>query len=139
MSEKDDAIRLANSVLDDASRDPDDDLSMLSRQFLRSLEGRTSMIEDERVEFHIRVNRGPEQSYTSRHSIYIHAVMEAFGVLGLPYPCDIEIWSPDLVTDGYGPYFYRIDDFVDARGNVYGVASVMRSSAPDAALTSPGE
>jgi hypothetical protein len=38
VSERDDAIRLANAVLDDASRDPDDDLAMISRQFLRSLE-----------------------------------------------------------------------------------------------------
>jgi hypothetical protein len=38
MSEKDDAIRLANKVLDTPNRDPDDDLSMMSRQFLRALE-----------------------------------------------------------------------------------------------------
>lgn len=38
MSEKEDAIRLANKVLDDHTRDPDDDLSMMSRQFLRALE-----------------------------------------------------------------------------------------------------
>lgn len=38
MSERDDAIRLANKVLETPNRDPDDDLSMLSRQFLRALE-----------------------------------------------------------------------------------------------------
>lgn len=37
-SERDFAIRLANTVLDNASRDPDDDLSVLARQFLRALE-----------------------------------------------------------------------------------------------------
>ena len=36
--EHEEAIALANKVLDDASRDPDSDLSMLSRQFLRALE-----------------------------------------------------------------------------------------------------
>ena len=38
MPELDDAIRLANTVLDQPSRDPDDDLSMLARQFLRARE-----------------------------------------------------------------------------------------------------
>jgi hypothetical protein len=39
MSERDDAIRLAAlNTLDTPGRDPDDDLSMMSRQFLRALE-----------------------------------------------------------------------------------------------------
>jgi hypothetical protein len=38
VSETQDAIRLANTVLDTPNRDPDDDLSMMSRQFLRSQE-----------------------------------------------------------------------------------------------------
>lgn len=44
-SEKDFAVRLANKVLDDASRDPDDDLSVLARQFLRALESKWQPIE----------------------------------------------------------------------------------------------
>ena len=40
MSETDDAIRLANKVLETPSRDPDDDLSMMSRQLLRAIETR---------------------------------------------------------------------------------------------------
>lgn len=32
------AFRLANTVLDDVTRDPDSDLSVLARQFLRALE-----------------------------------------------------------------------------------------------------
>jgi hypothetical protein len=51
--------------------------------------------------------------------------MEAFGALGLPYPCEVEIWTPSNVEGGYGPYFYRIDDFIDRHGNVYGCPSVL--------------
>lgn len=94
---------------------------------------------DEPCEFHIRVDGGEERTFSSRHSIYVHAVMEAFGVLGLPYPCEVEIWTPGNVAGGYGPYLYRIDDFVDNRGNVYGCPSVMtvfRKAAPSA---SPAE
>lgn len=32
------AYRLANKVLEDAGRDPDDDLAVLARQFLRAIE-----------------------------------------------------------------------------------------------------
>ena len=38
MTEKEQAILLANKVLDRPYADPDDDLALLSRQFLRSLE-----------------------------------------------------------------------------------------------------
>lgn len=38
MAELDAAIMLANKTLDTQSRDPDDDLSVLARQFLRSRE-----------------------------------------------------------------------------------------------------
>ncbi len=38
MSEKADTIKLANKILEDPHADPDDDLAMLSRQFLRALE-----------------------------------------------------------------------------------------------------
>lgn len=38
MTEKQEAIAFANKVLNNASLDPDSDLSMLSRQFLRALE-----------------------------------------------------------------------------------------------------
>lgn len=38
MSEKEEAIRLANKVLDRPYADPDDDIAILARQFLRSLE-----------------------------------------------------------------------------------------------------
>lgn len=37
-NEKDDAIKLAERVLDRRSADPDDDLAVLARQFLRALE-----------------------------------------------------------------------------------------------------
>lgn len=77
------------------------------------------------TKFRIRINDGEERGYNSRHSIYSHAVMEAFGALGLPYPCDVEIWVPDLVEAGYGSYFYRIADFVDMHGNKYGCPSIL--------------
>lgn len=38
MSEKDEAIILANKVLDRPNADPDDDLAILARQLLRALE-----------------------------------------------------------------------------------------------------
>ena len=38
LSEKDQAIRLANYILERPNGDPDDDLAVLSRQFLRALE-----------------------------------------------------------------------------------------------------
>ena len=41
MTEKEEAIKLANKILDRISADPDDDLAMLSRQFLRALEALT--------------------------------------------------------------------------------------------------
>lgn len=41
MTEKEQAIKLANRVLDTPNRDPDDDLSMMSRHFLRALERNT--------------------------------------------------------------------------------------------------
>ena len=38
MFETEHAVRLANKVLDDPTRDPDDDLATLARQFLRARE-----------------------------------------------------------------------------------------------------
>jgi len=38
MSERDEAIALANKLLDEPYADPDDDLRLLSRQFLREIE-----------------------------------------------------------------------------------------------------
>lgn len=38
MSEREDAIRLANAVLDKPHIDPDGDVCMLARQFLREIE-----------------------------------------------------------------------------------------------------
>jgi hypothetical protein len=75
--------------------------------------------------FKLKVNGGPTVEFTASHSIYSLAVMEAFGCLTLPYPCDVEIWVDDLVAVGYGPYLYKIADFVDAHGNDYGEPAVM--------------
>lgn len=86
--------------------------------------------EPEGETFHLSVDGGPEQLFEARTGIYSHAVMEAFGKLGLPYPCDVKIWVPRLVEAGYGPYHYRIADFVDARGDVYGCPAVMTASPP---------
>lgn len=100
----------------------------------------TSSGTDETSEFHIRVDGGDVMLFTARTGIYSLAVMEAFGVLGLPYPCLVEIWTPDNVQGGYGPYFYRIADFVDNRGNVYGCPSIMNCfSKPVASPLIEGE
>lgn len=77
-------------------------------------------------DFMIKVNGGEPQAFHASTGVYVVAVMEAFGKLGMPYPCDVEIWSVPPVPD-HGPYFYRIADFVDNRGNVYGCPSVMNS------------
>jgi hypothetical protein len=77
------------------------------------------------TKFHIRIDGGEERIFAAHTSIYSHAVMAAFGKLRLAYPCTVEIWVPDLVEGGYGPYTYRIDNFVDQHGNVYGCPSVM--------------
>lgn len=51
MAEIHDALRLANRVLDIPSRDPDDDLSMMSRQFLRAFEANKNLVaKTERLE-----------------------------------------------------------------------------------------
>ena len=46
MSELDEAVALANKVLDRPSGDPDDDLAVLARQFLRALEREQKLIDD---------------------------------------------------------------------------------------------
>lgn len=74
--------------------------------------------------FMIRVGNDEPQEYVSAFSQYSLVVMEAFGALGMPYPIEVEIWSPKVVPE-YGPYKYRIADFVDVAGNQYIVPSVM--------------
>ena len=44
MSERDDAIALANRVLDKPTIDPDGDICMLARQFLREVEQNTRLV-----------------------------------------------------------------------------------------------
>ena len=43
LNEYEEAFRLANRVLDRPSADPDDDLAMLARQFLRAVERQSSL------------------------------------------------------------------------------------------------
>lgn len=45
MAEIHDALKLANKVLETPNRDPDDDLSMMSRQFLRAFEANKRLME----------------------------------------------------------------------------------------------
>ena len=79
----------------------------------------------EPVEFRIRVDGGEPMTFRSRHSQYRLAALEAFGALGLPYPCSVEIWAPHLVAAGNRPLHYVIDDFVDMHGHRYGSPAVM--------------
>lgn len=69
---------------------------------------------------------GP-QPFTSLHSEYALAAMEAFGVLGLSYPCELKIWVPGLMPH-YGPYRYRIGNFVDSSGREYIAPAVQNIS-----------
>ena len=85
------------------------------------------------TQFRIVVDGGKECGFESSYSQYDLAVLEAFGALGLPYPCEVKIWCTDLVEAGYGPYFYRIDGFIDMAGNHYGCPAVMHSSPEGAA------
>lgn len=73
--------------------------------------------------FMLQVNQDEPAEYVSAFSQYSLAVLEAFGALGMPYPCTVKIWSPDLVPE-YGPYTYRIGDFVDMNGRQYVTPSV---------------
>lgn len=82
--------------------------------------------ESQPTKFVIRVDDGAEQEFVSHDSRYSIAALAAFGALKLPYPCTVEIWIPELVEAGYGPYKYRIDDFDDGRGNTYGCPSAMQ-------------
>ncbi len=75
------------------------------------------------VEFKIKVD-GETRDFESRFGEYALAVMEAFGKLNLPYPCDVEIWVPKLLPD-YGPHLYRIDNFTDVAGREYVAPSIM--------------
>ena len=83
--------------------------------------------------FAIQVDDGPEQPFAARHSVYRLAALEAFGRLGLPYPCTIRIWMPELVAAGYPGFTYRIDNYVDRYGQEYGFPAVMQVTR--AALT----
>ena len=78
----------------------------------------------ERTDFKIRVDDGEVQDYASAHSQYALAAMEAFGVLGLSFPCVVEIWSEALIPE-YGPYLYAIDHFTDAQGREYTAPAIM--------------
>jgi hypothetical protein len=86
----------------------------------------------DRFRFLLSVDGGRTRTFNSRHSEYALAVMEAFGRLALSYPCTVTIWVPRLVKAGYGPYHYRVDDFVDVRGNRYVCPSVMSNAQPPA-------
>ena len=84
--------------------------------------------------FMIQINQDEPVPYVSAFSQYSLAVLEAFGALGMPYPCTVKIWSPNLVPQ-YGPYTYRIEDFVDMNGQQYvspSVQSVNNTEEPDA-------
>jgi hypothetical protein len=74
--------------------------------------------------FMVRVNDGEPVEFLSKHSEYSIAALDAFGKLDLDYRSMIDIWVPDLVEHGYGPFRYIFTDFVDWRGNEYGVPSV---------------
>ena len=78
----------------------------------------------EKSKFMIKVNDGEPVELLSRHSEYSIAVLEAFGKLDLDYRCTVDIWSPDLIEDGYGRFRYQVTNFVDWRGNEYGVPAV---------------
>lgn len=65
--------------------------------------------------YRLIANDGEEVEFVSQHNLYGLAVMEAFGRLGLPFPSVVRIWVPELVDCGYGPYTYRIDDFIDTK------------------------
>ena len=79
------------------------------------------------ITYLLRIDDGEPVEFTTDESEYAVAVMRAFGILRLPYPCSIEIWVPDLLPN-YGPYFYRIDDFSPRPDIVYGAPSVMHAT-----------
>ena len=75
------------------------------------------------IDYKILVNGVDEFDFSTHHTEYQLAVLSAFGCLGLSYPCEVEIWVPHLLPD-YGPYKYRIADFVDVDGREYQAPAV---------------
>jgi hypothetical protein len=65
------------------------------------------------VTFRIRIN-GEKRSrkLEVKTTIYQNAAAAVPAIFGKDLPCDVEIWSPDLIPE-YGPYHYRVwrDDF----------------------------
>lgn len=86
--------------------------------------------------FMLRVDGGEPQVFETATGIYNVAALQAFGKLNMPFPCHIEIWSPELVPE-YGPYFYRIDNFVDSQGNVYGTPGLCAAAPSPSSRRQP--
>ena len=110
MSERLDAIRLAKKLLDEPNADPDDDLRMLSRQFLRSVETIDKLKRDleasydptvdlinanrdEILRMHEeavrRVRRGVESNVPGRGA----QALEVLDALGQFHPMHAESWT----------------------------------------------
>lgn len=68
---------------------------------------------DAPTRFHVKVNGGAERTIDVQTSIYVWAVAALPALLGTETPADVEIWVPELVAGGYGPYHHRLehDDF----------------------------
>lgn len=74
--------------------------------------------------FMIKVNGQKPVKYATKTTVYNQVVLEAYGRLKMPFPCEVEIWAPHLLPE-YGPYFYRVDYFPD-----YGCPAVLNSRKP---------
>lgn len=67
-----------------------------------------------RYTFHVEINGGPEQKIEVVTSEYGLAAITSLGMLGYERADHyqvVKIWMPDLLVDGYGPYFYAWDGF----------------------------
>lgn len=64
--------------------------------------------------FHVEINGGVEQKIEVVTSEYGLAAITSLGMLEYEQADHyqvVKIWIPDLLEDGYGPYFYAWDGF----------------------------
>ena len=78
--------------------------------------------------YKVQVDNGPVIDFKCKFSQYNLAVLAAFGKLDCEFPCVITIWAPKLASL-YGPYDFKVKNFVDCNGLEYGTPAII--SYPD--------
>lgn len=58
--------------------------------------------------FHYKIGKSKEQTIETKTGVYLYAAAAIFGLSKVEPPTTIEIWNPELVKAGYGPYLYKV-------------------------------